>query len=519
MSGQTFAGPNDPLYLSTRGVNSASFNKLSAPPLAYLDKGIMYELDDGILYFNGMPLSGASGTIAEALGTTGADVVIGTSAPPVAGDILVATSAIAAEWQTPDPQLTKFADNLFDIHNASDPTKTITFSSFGTTGVDTNISFIPTVDRAYLAPDADGFLLISAGPGLAGKIPMYTDNTGGVLNDSDLYVDVNGFDQSVWLNSRYPPPATFTQSYVAGAEQISAGLATSITGSVVLGSRCLSQLGVVSGSVVIGDGICYQGATGETFSNNVIVGNSFGANGNFVTACAGNVSVGNSNGFFITSGNLNTLIGTSAGSALTSGVTNTFLGATAGQLVTTGNNNILINHIGSGPTESDTIRIGTTQTKNFQRGIRGITTANADAIPVLVDSLGQLGTVSSSLKYKENVIDMPAVHSEALHKLRAVEFNYIGQQKPTIGLIAEEVEKVYPEMCIYQPIVVEEPCECPDCLCHEVAEGPIADHGHVSRVDRELLTVDYQRLSIMLLKEVQEIKKKLDAFSLVSRVM
>jgi hypothetical protein len=39
-------------------------------------------------------------TTAEALGTTGADVTIGTAAPPTTGQILTATSATTATWQT-----------------------------------------------------------------------------------------------------------------------------------------------------------------------------------------------------------------------------------------------------------------------------------------------------------------------------------------------------------------------------------------------------------------------------------
>lgn len=39
-------------------------------------------------------------TTAEALGTTGADVTVGTAAPPTTGQILTATSATTATWQT-----------------------------------------------------------------------------------------------------------------------------------------------------------------------------------------------------------------------------------------------------------------------------------------------------------------------------------------------------------------------------------------------------------------------------------
>lgn len=40
-------------------------------------------------------------TTAEALGTSGADVNVGSAAPPTAGQVLTATSATAATWQTP----------------------------------------------------------------------------------------------------------------------------------------------------------------------------------------------------------------------------------------------------------------------------------------------------------------------------------------------------------------------------------------------------------------------------------
>ena len=38
--------------------------------------------------------------------------------------------------------------------------------------------------------------------------------------------------------------------------------------------------------------------------------------------------------------------------------------------------------------------------------IRGVTTANADAIPVLIDSEGQLGTLSSSRRFKKEIKPM-----------------------------------------------------------------------------------------------------------------
>lgn len=62
MSNQVYASQEDPLFLSTRGNDKILFNKQENPPLAFLDKGILYEMDDGVLYFNGTPLSGGGGS-------------------------------------------------------------------------------------------------------------------------------------------------------------------------------------------------------------------------------------------------------------------------------------------------------------------------------------------------------------------------------------------------------------------------------------------------------------------------
>lgn len=60
MSSQTNLNPYVSYFLSAFGLDQAYFNKLTAPPLGLLDKGILYELDDGVLYFNGVPLSSGS---------------------------------------------------------------------------------------------------------------------------------------------------------------------------------------------------------------------------------------------------------------------------------------------------------------------------------------------------------------------------------------------------------------------------------------------------------------------------
>jgi hypothetical protein len=158
--------------------------------------------------------------------------------------------------------------------------------------------------------------------------------------------------------------------------------------------------------------------------------------------------------FSNTTGSLNTASGYGALIANTTGLRNIGLGYRAGQALTTGNDNIAIGNNGVAA-ESATIRIGTagTHTRAFIAGIRGVTTANADAIPVLIDSAGQLGTVSSSRRFKEEIRDMGDA-TEKLLALRPVTFRYkpevqSGERPLEYGLIAEEVAEVFPDLVVY----------------------------------------------------------------------
>jgi len=144
----------------------------------------------------------------------------------------------------------------------------------------------------------------------------------------------------------------------------------------------------------------------------------------------------------------NTACGANTGVGMTSGNTNTFIGYNAGSAVTTANNSIYINNVGT-DTDAGIVRIGTagTQVKSFQAGIRGIVTDVADAIPVLIDSAGQLGTVSSSERYKKDIRDMGADDFEFLSALRPVKYRWIDEtkdQREQPGFIAEQVHAVEP---------------------------------------------------------------------------
>jgi hypothetical protein len=99
--------------------------------------------------------------------------------------------------------------------------------------------------------------------------------------------------------------------------------------------------------------------------------------------------------------------------------------------------------------ESNTTRIGILQNRCFISGIRDVTTGVPDAINVVIDSAGQLGTVSSSRRFKDEIKPMDQA-SEAILRLKPVTFHYKSDHtaRPQFGLIAEEVAEVNPDLVV-----------------------------------------------------------------------
>jgi len=169
----------------------------------------------------------------------------------------------------------------------------------------------------------------------------------------------------------------------------------------------------------------------------------------------------------------NTAVGYNAGLS-TTGNWNTNIGYLAGYYDTTGGDNVRINNYGVAG-ETNTARIGGSYIyRTFITGIRGVTTGVANAVPVVIDSSGQLGTVSSSRRFKENIRDMGET-TGTLMSLRPVRFHYKvhGASGPEqYGLVAEEVAEVAPDLV-------------------------------ATNQDGQIETVFYDKINAMLLKQVQ----------------
>jgi hypothetical protein len=270
-------------------------------------------------------------------------------------------------------------------------------------------------------------------------------NTTGANNTANgayaLYSNLDASDntalgyQALYSNTSNTPLEANT---AVGSQALFAnttGWANTATGFYALYSNTIGKLNTANGD--------YALASNTTGSRNTAVGYSpLGSN----TTGGHNVAYGNS-----ALGNDNNTIGER----------NIAFGYSAAYNLTAGNNNVDIGNVGVAA-ESNTIRIGSqvpavsadgsTQPAHkatFIAGIRGRTTGNANAIPVLIDSAGQLGTTSSSRRFKKEIKPMDQT-SEAILGLRPVTFHYKSDSEgtPQFGLIAEEVAQVNPDLVV-----------------------------------------------------------------------
>jgi len=236
---------------------------------------------------------------------------------------------------------------------------------------------------------------------------------------------------------------------------------TASDGNTGIGAQVLVSLDTGDGNTIVGNlagNAITSGNSNDAFgaaalnicdtgSFNVAIG-AGAMNG--LTSGQNNCGVGQGCGVGISSGQTNVILGNNS-YANSNGSGNIIIGDSSGNSLSgTDSNNIIIAESGTSG-DSGRIRIGTngTHTTCFVQGIAGVTVASSAAV-LINTSTGQLGTVVSSRRYKENIIDIGPTSS--ILDLRPVIFNYKNDEskEKKIGLIAEEVEKVFPGLVVYK---------------------------------------------------------------------
>jgi hypothetical protein len=196
---------------------------------------------------------------------------------------------------------------------------------------------------------------------------------------------------------------------------------------------------------------------GALFSHTDGGGNT--ANGAFAlfshTSGIDNTVVGDRALLLSTTGGFNTAVGEAAMLNNDTGSSNVAIGVQAlGNNISGSNNIVLGNVAGSGvTTANDVICIGAggenVDSSCYIGGIFNATSSGGTA--VFINSAGKLGTSTSSQRFKEAIKPMEQA-SAALFALKPVSFHYKKEIDPQgtkqFGLVAEEVEKVNPDLVV-----------------------------------------------------------------------
>jgi hypothetical protein len=375
------------------------------------------------------------------------------------------------------------ASNTTGSNNTANGWAALTFNTTGSvnTAAGLNALQMNTTGTANTAIGAGALEFnTTASNNTASGTQALQNNTTGSQNTASGFAALENNTTGGWNTAS---GATALTSNTTGIHNTATGygaLASNTTGNLntASGSSALQNNTTGGQNTATGDWALYANTTGTNNTANGTLALQYNTTGFQNTAVGTNALQGN------TTGNSNTASGVNALLNSTTGSNNIAIGYQAGSNVTNTSNNI---HIGSQGASGDSgiIRIGgntalgdpVAQTSFFVAGVRGVTTGNNNAVPVMIDSNGQLGTVSSSRRFKEDIHDMDTA-SSGLLRLRPVTFRY---QKPfadgskpiQYGLIAEEVAEVYPDL---------------------VARS----------ADGQIETVKYQVLDSMLLNELQK---------------
>jgi hypothetical protein len=234
-----------------------------------------------------------------------------------------------------------------------------------------------------------------------------------------------------------PPDGGYPGFNTAEGQNALSGLTTGI-GNTAVGWFSLFSNNDGSFNTAVGAGTLLfnvgNQASGEGTQNTAIGTASLLNN----TTGGANVAGGVRALFSNTTGSSNIAIGSSALPNNASGNFNIAVGAGAGGAITNAFNCIAIGHQGANVSQSC-----------FIGNIRNAVVA-PDAMPVLIDSAGKLGTTNGSSRRFKTQIKPIDKASEAILALKPVTFCYTGDNTSTLqfGLIAEDVVEVNPELTV-----------------------------------------------------------------------
>src|SRR6266550_66165 len=311
---------------------------------------------------------------------------------------------------------------------------------------------LPPGSRAVSPPPDGGYPNQNTAEGDNALFDLTTGTDNTAIGFQALFSNTAGYFNTAAGSSALSSNTTGFLNTATGEEAL--GSNTTGNGNTALGVEALVLNRTGYNNTANGGFALVNNITGRNNTANGLEALYFNVNGSQNTATGvdalfnNNGSQNTANGWEAlnsnTTGNGNTANGARALKNNTTGSRNIALRTGAGSNLTTGSDNIDIGNPGVAG-ESGQIRIGRVEMQNatFIAGIRGVTVAKG--VEVVVGFNGQLGTMTSSARFKEAIKPMDKA-SEAILGLKPVTFRYKKELDPDgipqFGLLAEQVEKV-----------------------------------------------------------------------------
>ena len=317
----------------------------------------------------------------------------------------------------------------------------------------------------------------------------------------------------------------------------SAALIQNTTGSynTAIGQTALFSNTTASNCTAVGYQAAYSNTTGEITA----IGRKAGYTNTTANAC---VYVGDSAGFVAT-GSSNTFIGYDSGNAMTTGAKNSIIGRYNGNQggldIRTSSNYIVLSDGDGNPRgvfdNTGRLLVGTTSVVNAETGLGVANSTSGNAVTAFRNSRNTSGDVCSQLfvgsncqntssyllqggvfgvanvfyvfgngnvqntnnsygaisdvKLKENIVDATPKLAD-LMQVKVRSYNLIGSATKQIGVIAQELETIFPAM---------------------VDESPDRDSEN-NVLETKTKSVKYSVFVPMLIKAIQELKAEFDAY-------